>query len=307
MSEQIAPVLSPLRTELNELMQFGTEAEALRYPMIDVGGFIVPGENSSYPYLQDSKEKTNAREAAGAEEAGPTARSRERSPSEAASGAAAHALNAGLSGGRGRGELLEYHPGARVTSSSPCFTRLVVPVGLFRSLPYRAVIILEVPHEPPRPIPQSFLHPLANQPTVPAIRAWAISSDGVRVRGHHEYPDTSICACMPQDWRWGRDPLIDYVNFCIVWIGKALHSSVLGWWPGRQHYPAWARVQRDMPNEYCGCGSDRRYGACCRESDLAASPYARMRDRMRTETDYWAALRFQSRPPAPFPVPFDLP
>jgi hypothetical protein len=104
---------------------------------------------------------------------------------------------------------------------------------------------------------------------------------------------------MPDEWRLGRDPLIRYVDFCIVWIGKALHERELKRYPGTQHYGETVRVERDRPDEFCGCGSERLYGDCHREADRALGVLQRYQQHYAAERGYLAEIEVMGRSSMP--------
>ncbi len=256
--------------DLSELIRFGQVADQLQRHWVAEGGFIVPSRRSSGDQTRQ-KEHGDAHvgQGAGSAEAGPAARSRSgrRAPTtgEGETGASAHPVEWGLSAVLELEELFEYNGDARWIGRSSSSALLTVPVGLFESMPYRAVLVLEVPRARP---PWFEGVPIAY---VPFVRAWAWWSDGIAVRAHHEYPDWSICACTEVDWRLGVHTLQDYVAFCVCWIAKVLHRQLLARWPGVQHLPAGARVRHNQPDEFCGCGRTQRYKNCCMPEDVASS------------------------------------
>ena len=133
---------------------------------------------------------------------------------------------------------------------------------------------------------------------VPPIRAWAWWADGIRVRSHHENPDTCICACKPEDWGLGR-AFEDYIMYCACWVAKALHEKLLDRWPGAQHYPASTRLIRDRVDEYCGCGGRDLYDDCCRADDrLPGDAYHRYENWL-VQNDYFDCLRRCGLPDIP--------
>jgi hypothetical protein len=240
-------------------------------------------------------------------------------------------------------ELRLFHPEAVVTEiSSSRFPHLVIglPVGLFPGLPFRAELTLEVPlvsrdqlrlpsvgidyGEMGTPSvrwygPTQFyqLNPLLMrpgyaEPLVPDVRAWARwvggPFHGASIESHHQNTDRGICACKPTDWILGVNPLVDFVGMCISWIGKALHERELGVYPGPQHYGDWKRVERDRPNEFCGCGEGmKRYRECCRDADRRLTPCQLWAGRCASTRAYYDELARQRRPIAlpssPTPVP----
>jgi hypothetical protein len=236
---------------------------------------------------------------------------------------------------RDLGELIRYHPKAEVTRvSSSTFPHLTIqlPAGLFRALPFRATLALEVPllrrdqlrlpslsaaygvagagdikwYEPNRYYqPNPWMHRSGYaEPLVPDVRAWAWWSGGpfhgVLIESHHQNPDLGICACKPSDWILGVHSLVDFVGMCVSWIGKALHEREVGFYPGPQHYGAWRRIQRDRADEHCGCGEGtRRYRECCRDVDRKLSHYQLWAGQHFSAQAYCTELVRQGRPAIP--------
>jgi hypothetical protein len=265
------------------LVWFGELAECRKQPYVATGGFIVPGPESALN-SKPGKEKTrNGLEQAASREAG------QGQGQTAASGASPSALEPGL-GKLALDVLEEYYPLARVTSSTSTAHVLDIPVGLFRQLPFRARLTLEIPL---KWFPTKVLSP------VPGVRAWARwdgnADAGLWIRSHHLYPDLAICACEPRDWIRGIHPLHYYVSFCVMWIAKTLHEREIGFWPGPQDYGPRTRVTRDRPNEYCGCTSNYRYGQCHRDRDFSMTAYERWRVQWLGGAEYMADLRLQGR------------
>lgn len=322
-------VLTPLgllpQTGLAVLRAFGEEAERLEYPCIDVGGFIVPGRGPAVSDLPGEESNNHGRTAGAAwrgrparEEAGPAAWARQRPSSSqaAAPGASPHALEQRLNHLHlDLPGLVDYHPLARVTASTEEVVYFDIPVGLFREIPIRARLTLEVPLFSRERLSRPFVESRVTTPpfelrleprlptSVPDVRAWAVWEGGalhaLRVVSHHRNPDTSICACLPHEWVRGVHPLRDYVAFCIVWIGKVLHERLLGFYPGRQHFGAFDRVRRDRVDEYCGCGSAQRYRDCCRDGDHRRTSFDRWREAMSARRQYLQELAWQGRTPSP--------
>ena len=294
---------------LADLREFGEQAERLEFPCIDVGGFIVPGRDlaeTDPPGMETTDHAAVQRaaqwEQSPRQEAAPAAGARQRPP-QAAPGSPPHAVNGGLTTlGLDLSELVAYHPLARVTASTETVAYLNLPLGLFRTLPIGARLTLEVPLAP-----RALLSGRLPMPEIPDVRAWAVWEGGpwhgTLITSHHTYPDQGICACMTGQWIRGVHPLLTYVAFCALWAAKALHERLLGFYPGTQHYPAAIRVQRDRPTEFCGCGSSRRYGECCRATDLAQPAHGRVREAYFARRQYLGELARQGRAPEP---PVDL-
>lgn len=308
--------------DLTPLRDFGQEAEQLGGIQVDVGGFIVPGREPTPTHIPGNGERSHeqrqgeeTRSAAGSWP-GPQAEA-------AASGEASHPVRTLIVPGVSAEELEElddYYPGCRVVTSSSRFVVYGMSVGLFRTLPFRARLYLEVPRVPfdsrtrafvpwryPRPAHDAgdFIEarPTVDVPLVPVVRAWAFWEGGVghgtQIFSHHVYPDGSICACMSHQWIRGIDRTLDYAGMCVSWIGKVLHEREFGFYPGPQHLPAWARVARDRPHEFCGCSSRRRYSECCRPADRRLTKEFLTTSRENTRREYFKQLEWQSRPRGP--------
>ncbi len=108
------------------------------------------------------------------------------------------------------------------------------------------------------------------------VRSWGFWTDlssppiwmGPR---HTNFPDGSICAFYPDDNTWvPGGPLVELLDLYSLWALRHLHLRTVGRWPGAQApcHP-YERLLEFGEHEYCSCGSDLRYGRCCRDSDLA--------------------------------------
>lgn len=189
---------------LHELHEFGEVADRRNCHAVEEGGYIVPGPDAPPTEFRRKEFQSHAAARQGQSEARPAAGSRQRPPAEAAaSGPAGHPVEHLLGEVLKLEELYEYHPDARVLGISSSFIYMAVPVGLFRSLPYRAHLLLEIPTIHPALLARERGPVVA----VPDVRAWAYWSDGILITSHHTNPDLSICACMEGDWKWGRNPL----------------------------------------------------------------------------------------------------
>jgi hypothetical protein len=279
--------LPPEGIGIQDLRAFGRAAGLYAQHVVLEGGFVAPGRQASPSTVRGEERCNDVRESSGSEETGSAAGPWEgrRASAPTTPSTPSYPVERGLSTALRLEELFQYHPDARWLGSSSSTAFISAPVGLFSTLPYRAILVIEVPAEWP-----SWLmgYPISD---VPAVRAWAFWSDGIVVRSHHQYPDESICACQPGQWRLGRDGIEDYVGFCVCWIAKALHLQVLGWWPGPQHYPAAVRVARNRPDEFCGCGSDKRYADCHATRDLQQSPYSRWLEVVEAQRGYRLELQ----------------
>ena len=286
-----------MQLDLSELREFGAEANRLEQPSIGVGGFVIPRRESTPFQLPGEKDWVyEGKPGTWAEKTGPATGPRQRPSAEAAaSSSPAHALGHRVSEVLKLGELLDYHPDTAVVGGSPGFVLLSVPVGLFQTLPYRAHLLIEVPSRTPPSLANGHMGGC-----VPDVRAWAVWNDGVLIQSHHKYPDRSICAAMPGQWVWGRDPLHVYAEWCMCWIAKTLYMQWFDTWPGLQHAGADVRLGRNKPDEYCGCGHTKlRYGACCMRRDAARSAYDRDQEAIRGRQLYLNELRTSGRVPSP--------
>jgi hypothetical protein len=106
-----------------------------------------------------------------------------------------------------------------------------------------------------------------------------------------------MCTHRAGDWMLGRHSVLALAAMSVMWIGKALHLQVMGWWPGPQHFPAQVRILRDKPDEYCGCGSTRRYGHCCRDADMQRSRNETARELVLAEASYRVDIAKRGWPP----------
>jgi hypothetical protein len=119
-----------------------------------------------------------------------------------------------------------------------------------------------------------FLMGLSNKQRI--VRGWGFWLESAVTRRwigprHTNFPDGSICAFVPADstWLFG-DPLVELVDLYAVWAARHLHFEVFGRWPGAQDsFHPYERLLEFHKDEFCSCGSEVRYGQCCRDSDLA--------------------------------------
>jgi hypothetical protein len=287
--------------DLTELVQFGRAADERGPHWVSHDGFIVSGRSS--PSNSSRRKEQSRGQPPGTEEAGPAARTRQgRRASATPAGAAAHPVERELSIRLGLEGLLDYYRDARWTSSSSSGTELLVlKIALFGSLPFRAVLGLEVPSKTPKWLAES---PVGY---APFVRAWAWWSDGSSVHAPHVYPDEAMCVCREEDWKIGVQTAHDYADFCVCWIAKALHLRLLGRWPGPQHMPEGARIVRNRPDDFCGCGRFKRYKNCHMRVDFRMPRARLLLDRKRGEDAYLHEIQRRAlavtRPPFPLEGP----
>ncbi|KGX66923.1 hypothetical protein Y027_261 [Burkholderia pseudomallei TSV5] len=111
---------------------------------------------------------------------------------------------------------------------------------------------------------------------------------------HTNFPDGSICAFEPADGTWTvSDSLVELLDLYTLWAVRHLHLRVFGRWPGFQAVRhSYERILELRADEYCGCGTSRLYGKCCRDADLARN---QVREAVAFTIDMRGGLR---RPPA---------
>src|SRR5688572_5413841 len=211
--------------DFSELAEFGLAADELLQPSLAEGGFLTLGNRTPRIISQGEEQSGHDGQRQRPQEAGPAARPRQgRRTSSRAASSAAHPVERGLSAELGLDELFTWHPDARWVGGSSGYALLLIPLGLFSSIPERAYLILEIPTQRPewlRGTPAGY---------APFIRAWAYWANGALARAHHKYPDESMCACQERNWLLGREVLEDYVGYCACWVAKLLHERLLGWW-----------------------------------------------------------------------------
>jgi hypothetical protein len=106
---------------------------------------------------------------------------------------------------------------------------------------------------------------------------------------HTNFPDASICAFTDEDdaWRPGDNPKI-LLNLYAEWLVGQLFLSLESYWPGRQAgLDATYRTLEFTDQDWCDCGSEKRYGTCHRAIDQlevarlkAAGKYVPLPDRI---------------------------
>lgn len=106
-------------------------------------------------------------------------------------------------------------------------------------------------------------------------RAWAFWKLGEFPKfvgpRHTNFPDASICAFGPGDWK-RSDGLVVLVDFYSTWVIRQLYLQQFGRWPGRQHgASAFYRRTEFHAGEWCGCDSGKRYADCHQEADNSLS------------------------------------
>lgn len=105
--------------------------------------------------------------------------------------------------------------------------------------------------------------------------AFGLRSSGLLARPiskkHTNSPEGSICAWSDGDIEWapGDSPFL-LLRLYSEWLLCQLFYQCAGFWPGRQSgIDAVYRWNEFKPNEWCDCGSQKRYGECHQPLDLA--------------------------------------
>lgn len=278
-----------------EVIAFGVGTDQLRRHAIEVGGFLVPIDEAPW---QPDRGKDHNYHLGGKGFSEPGTRgpigTRPGEGNPAPADPAPHAVQRGLAELLGINEVGQYHPDARWLAHSQSNSILIIPVRPFRSVTLSATLYFEVPTRIPAWMP---FHPSLLEP-VPFVRAWARWDTGIWATSHHQYPDQSMCVCRPEEWYPGRDTMEDYVSFAIEWVAKAMHESMVGRYPGQQHYSTLVRLQRMRVDEYCGCGSTQTYNACCLASDLAKSVQDVHQEHAAAQLNYLRELNRRGLPSA---------
>jgi hypothetical protein len=260
--------------------------------------FVVSGRREATQFFPGKEENIRGERQQAGEEARSAAGSWKRPPAKAAAArASAHAVKRDAALAELVEELRDYGAEPTVVRRFGRFAHVGLPVGLFATLAFRAELLLQVPLVSRPELRKGLPSSGGLVPDVRAWSRWSFGNPGVEdlITSHHGYPDQSMCVCMTDEWHLRRDRLIMYVDFCILWIARALHEHLVGFYPGLQHYGEKVRVERDRPNEFCGCGRALPYAACHRNSDLAMSLVERARRHHNAQRAYREELIWQGR------------
>ncbi len=256
--------MSHVREEqIDELKAFGNFVDRGKLPAVGDGGVI------ELPPHGWRKEQGREGQGQADTQAGSAAGSRQRSSGKAAeAGETAHAIRSELGRIIGLERVVECYPGSKVLHHSRTRILLTAPVRILRSLAIQYRLVVEVA------IPVVLYklqldYQLPERVAVPLVRGWLIEEPGVLIYSYHSYPDASLCAFMPYEWKLGTNELIDAMDWYVCWIGKFLYLLHYDVWPGPQHTSSYVRTRLDRPGEYCGCGKHTRYGRCHRDDDRA--------------------------------------
>lgn len=247
---------------LDILKKIGQQLDKDIFPCVVNGGIVMPSE-ATVSTLTWAKEQEDEKSRTRRPEAGSWTRTPrwQRTPDrDRASDHTASLISPDLKAKYERElmEVQEAYPHARVWLQEEGLW-LLIESSLLPGLWQKAVFLIGIP----------FVRTLT-------VRAWGFWLGipftypiwiGPR---HTNYPDGSVCAFEPNDgtWRIG-DPIIPLLDIYTLWALRHLHLQTFDRWPGRQvvHHP-YERLIELKGNDYCGCGSHRFYGECCRPSDL---------------------------------------
>lgn len=248
-----------------ELHRIGVGLDARRPVRVKDGGIVILDPQPTSPTVQEKSDEQQ--QGAG----GPAARSWQRSTRRQRSSGRSRAPRAGSRivglAGNYAGQLENVqraYPGATLLPDDHgvwLLARSQVIDGLSRE----AIFLIALPETP------------AVEP-----RGWAFWQQDGQVEWigprHTNFPDGSVCAYHPmldKAWSPGSD-LCTLLDLYSVWALRQLHLVVFDRWPGRQYAmldelgqaDPYYRLTQFKEAELCNCGSNRRYGECCRPHDL---------------------------------------
>ena len=253
-----------MRAEALEMLkEIGRQLDRDVYPRVWNGGVVTPSEPTGSPSTV-GLEKEDVKRAKGRPETGPrpgAAGGQGPAGGSRPAGAAAPVVGAELQARYEEelaGAVVETYPGTQLWRQEQGFW-LMTESTLLPGLRQNAIFVTCV----------CFDRKMA--------RSWAFWGDPLVAPAwigprHTNFPDGSVCAFELSDgtWLFGHS-LVLLLDLYTVWALRQLHLQVLGRWPGYQAVAQpYERILELRPDEYCGCNwSDRLYGECCRDSDLA--------------------------------------
>ena len=248
------------RTTLTELRQIGRHLDEDIYPCVANGGIILPNVSTVSSNL--GKRNKHATQRSRRSEARPWEGTSRR---EGSSCQTAPFISTSLQNSYEDelDDIHRYYPGTKVWTQGDGMW-LLTESALLPGLRRAAIFLTGICY------------------TSMIVRGWGfwkhpfagLSWIGPR---HTNFPDGSICAFHPTDgtWKFGY-PLVELLDLYTLWALRHLHLEVIGRWPGSQAvFHPYERLIELKNNEYCGCGrSNKRYGECCREEDIAKNRLA---------------------------------
>lgn len=241
------------------LQQIGADLDGHLFPRVLNGGVVVPSAASVDPSTSGA-EKQNVFKPARRSEAGPWPRAAgwQRSAGRSwPSGAAAPII--GSAGQQDWQEKLnavrEVYPSAQLWTVDDGFW-LVCKSAVLEGLPQHAQFIVGL------------------APRWSVVRSWAFWLSPLTTPKwigprHTNFFDGSICAFEPADGTWTIDQsLVSLIDLYTVWALRHLFLEYFGRWPGYQavHLPV-ERILEFDDDEYCGCGTTKKYKDCCKTDD----------------------------------------
>ena len=239
------------QSAFNHLRDLGIDIDAERQPLVFDGGFVGRDNGQKGEVKNASQSYTGNRSEAGSRK-GQRARTRRRPTRKAESfRPAAHEAAFG-----DQFRILAQHYEALAFAD---------PNGLWVAVKTRPL---------GRGGPQA--HLLVALPFEETIspRAWAFRAIGNDAElfplKHTNFPDASICAFTKESGAWGpADGVTALIDHYSLWIIKSWHRTHIGLWPGPQVGAcSYYRRQEFKPDEWCGCGSGKRYFACHQYRDI---------------------------------------
>lgn len=257
-----------MHTEVEaELRNIGLRLDRGRFPSVKNGGIVVPNDYAG-PSSTLGMEKSNDRSKPRRPETRPWQGTAGGQGSPRGSWSARQAAPVVSTSLQAKyedelNEVREAYPGTQVWHQEEALW-LLTESALLPGLRQRAV----------------FLTVISFAPTI--VRSWGFWTDlltaptwiGPR---HTNFPDGSVCAFEPTDGTWViGDPIVELLDIHTLWALRHLYLRLFGRWPGYQavRHP-YERILELREDEYCGCGkSEKLYGECCREKDLARNRMA---------------------------------
>lgn len=250
------------------LREIGRQLDRSIFPQVINGGIVMPIENA-VPISILGKEKTNEREGKRRPETRSRTGTTRRQRQASGSGSASQATSLVCPDLRAKYEaeleaVHEAYPHTRIWYQEEGLW-LLTESSLLPGLWQKAIFLTGIP----------FIRTLT-------VRSWGFwfgipmrQPTGIGPR--HTNSDGSVCAFEQSDGTWvAGDSIVELLDLYTLWGLRHLHLQLFGRWPGHQvvHRP-YERIMELKEDEYCGCGeSDKRYGECCREKDLARDQIA---------------------------------
>lgn len=245
------------------LAECGRKLDKDIYPRVLDGGIVTPSDTASPSPPWATKEHDYEKQGQGRPAAGPwqgTAgwqrpseggRTSPRTAPPLICSALRESYKVGLA------EVMKAYPNSRVWHQEEGFW-LRTESKLLPELGRKAVFLTGIPYA-----------------STGIVRAWGFW-EGIPllhpewIGPRHTNWDGSVCAFEPMDGTWEPGgSLVTLIDLYTIWALRHLHLQIFDRWPGRQvAHHVFERIVELKPGELCGCGSDKMYEECCRQSDL---------------------------------------